>query len=238
MKDLHSHLLFGIDDGSKTKEESIELLKEASESGITDIVLTPHYIKDSKYNANNEKKNKLLKELKDELESNNIRVNLYLGNEVFIDEGIPELLNKEISSINNTKYILVELPLHYPCVRLDSFLYEIIKNGMIPIIAHPERYTTYYKNFEFFEDLIAKGCILQGNIGSLYKKYGKRSKNMLKYLLKRDMIHVLGCDAHHRGDFVYAKNVEKCLFKILKDKNKVNDLLENNFNKILNNQDI
>ena len=103
MKDLHSHILYGIDDGSKTLDESIAILRQAYNNGVTDIVLTPHYIKNSKYNATNQEKRKILRELKKELVNNNININLYLGNEVYItDESIS--LRKEISTINNSRY--------------------------------------------------------------------------------------------------------------------------------------
>ena len=112
MKDLHSHILMGIDDGSKSLEESLEILKKAEQAGITDIVLTPHYIKNSKYDANNQKKKKLLNELSKEARALGINVKLYLGNEVFIDNDIIKLIaSKKIAKINNTRYILIELPM-------------------------------------------------------------------------------------------------------------------------------
>ena len=80
MKDLHSHLLYGIDDGSISKEESIELLNKLYDAGVNEMVLTPHYIIGSNYSCNNINKSKLLKELQKET-----KVKLYMGNEVFID---------------------------------------------------------------------------------------------------------------------------------------------------------
>ena len=64
MKDLHTHILYDIDDGSNSLEESLEILKQASLNGVTDIVLTPHYVKGSKYSADNAQKKKLFNELK------------------------------------------------------------------------------------------------------------------------------------------------------------------------------
>ena len=110
MKDLHSHLLPGIDDGSNSMEESISLLKSAYESGITDMMLTPHYMYKTDYNCNNKKKEKLFKELKDELIKNNIPINIYLGNEIYINEDIIKLIKKgDIHTLNNTKYILTKI---------------------------------------------------------------------------------------------------------------------------------
>lgn len=236
MIDLHSHILNGIDDGSKTLEESIKILKEEAEFGITDVVLTPHYIRDSKYNANNKTKDSLFKTLKKEVEKEKIKINLYLGNEIYIDEGIPKLLSSEIKTINNTNYVLVELPLNHEYLMLDEVLNELACNNLKPIIAHPERYSCYQGNYAFFANLIENGCILQGNIGSLDGKYGKNAKKMLKNLLKRDMITVIGTDVHHSGSSILKVNVEKCLNKIIKDKKKVADLLYNNAEKILNSE--
>lgn len=238
MKDLHSHILYGIDDGSKSLDESLAILKKASIQGVTDIVLTPHYIKDSKFNTNNKDKKKILKELQTELKKRNIDINLYLGNEVYIDEDITTLLKKDISTINNSKYILIELPLNSKSLILDEVLYELNKENLIPIIAHPERYIRYYKDYDFFDKLLKKGCLFQANIGSLYGVYGRKSKKMIKALLKRNMIHFFGSDIHHEHSNFYEKNIEKDLLKVVKDVNLVEDLLINNTDKVLKNQDI
>lgn len=239
MKDLHSHILYGIDDGSKSLEESLVILKNAYKNGVTDIVLTPHYIKDSVYNTNKEKNQKLMDELKLKLKEIGVNLNLYLGNEVYIDEDIINLLRtNEISTINNSKYILIELPLNNESLILEEVIYELKKSGLVPIIAHPERYISYYNNFDFFSDLIDSGCLLQANIGSLYGKYGSKTKKMLKGLLKRDMIHFFGSDIHHKNSDIYEKNIQKDLLKILKDKKRVEDILMKNVDMVIKNQDI
>lgn len=238
MKDLHSHILYGIDDGSKTIEESIEILKKAKKQGVTDIVLTPHYIKDTSYQANNKEKNERLKTLKQELKKQKIKINLYLGNEVYIDEEIPSLLKEEISTINNSRYILIEFPLNRKSSMIDEVLYQLKQENLIPIIAHPERYLYYYKDYAFFEDLINQGCFFQANIASIYGFYGRKSKKMLKEMLKRNMIHFFGSDIHHKFQNIYEKDIEKVLLKILKDPKRVEDLLINNTTQVLKNKKI
>ena len=233
MIDIHSHILYGIDDGAKTVEESLNILKKAYSSGLTDIVLTPHFIINSKYNCNNKDKLVLLNKLRDELRKNNIDINLYLGNEVYIDEGISNLVYNDIALINGSKYMLIELPMNRKSTIINDVLYELSKKNIIPVIAHPERYTAYYKDYEFFYDLIEKGCLLQGNIGSLYGMYGIKAKRMIKGLLKRRMITVMGSDIHHDTSDIYSKNIEKDLLKFLKDSDYVNDILINNARCIL-----
>ena len=96
IKDLHSHILYGIDDGSKTIEESIQLLKEAEKKGIDEMILTPHYVDHSKYMCNNEEKAKIFKKLVNRAKKEKINIKLYLGNEIFFSRHILEFIkNKE-----------------------------------------------------------------------------------------------------------------------------------------------
>ena len=88
MKDLHNHILFGIDDGSNNIEESIKIIEEAEKNGYTDLILTPHYRKLENFTSDNKSKRKRFKKLKKELEERNINVNIYLGNEITLDEAI------------------------------------------------------------------------------------------------------------------------------------------------------
>ena len=237
MIDTHSHILFGIDDGSRTIEESINILKEASNNGIKDIILTPHYVPNSKYNCNNQDKHKLLNILKEELKKNNIDINLYLGNEVYLDLDISNLLENDIYTINGSKYMLIELPMNRKPDILDDVLYDLFELDIIPVIAHPERYIAYYKDYEFFQDLIDRGCLLQGNTGSLYNNYGIKAKRMLKGLLKKRMISILGSDIHHETSNIYEKNISKDLLKLLKDKSYVEDILVNNARNIISSKE-
>ena len=123
MVDLHSHILYGIDDGSKTLEESLEILNNAYTGGVTDIVVTPHFIKDSKYKANNKKKRELLDSLVKELKKNHIPLHLYLGNEVFIDEGLSKLLDKDIEDPWYTRdFDKVYNEIYEGCIKLINKL--------------------------------------------------------------------------------------------------------------------
>ena len=236
MIDLHSHILFGIDDGSKTLNESLEILKKAYTGGVTDIVLTPHFIKDSKYKANNQEKERLKEILEKELKKENININLYLGNEVFIDEGLPLLLDKEISTINGSNYLLIEFPLGNKSTIIEEVLDELDNAGIIPIIAHPERYLAYYKDYDFFYHLKERGCYLQSNIGSLSGHYGRKTKKMVKELLKRNLIDFFGSDIHHPHQDFYEQDIQKQLKRIVKDDTIIKGLLKENAKKVLENK--
>lgn len=233
MKDFHSHICYGIDDGSKTIEESITILKEARASGITDVFLTPHYIENTKFNANNKKKEKIKLALERKLKEENIDINLYLSNEVYINENIIKLLKKyEINTINNTNYILIELGMFKEIPQTKPILLELLKNDYIPVIAHPERYIYIDSKLEYIKELRNAGCLFQGNYQSLFGKYGSRAKKMLKKMLKEDLIDFLGSDIHHKEDFNLDK-LEKKLKKIVKSDEKVLKLLEGNVDKYI-----
>ena len=238
MKDLHSHLLPGIDDGCKDIGESITLLKAAREQGITDLVLTSHYMENTKYNANNEEKNKRFEELKEEAKKAGIEINLYLGNEVYMTENFQDLLKQqEITTINNSKYLLIEFPLGNMLYNSKEILYDLVVSGYVPILAHPERYRIFQRHPDHIDEYLRMGVLLQGNYKSLYGKYGKDAKKTLIYFLKNNKITFLASDCHHDKDFK-IKKLKKKLKSITKSDNMVEDLLENNFNKVILNENI
>ena len=229
MKDLHNHLLYGIDDGSKDLASSVKLLKEIKSEGVDEIIFTPHYIIGSEYNANNTKKMKLLKTLKTKT-----KIKVYLGNEVFLDNNIIEYIkNKEISTLNNSRYILIEFPINEKMSTAEIHLENLIRTGYVPIIAHPERY--HYYRLNDFEKFIEIGCLLQGNITSLINKYGKNCKHNLELLLKKDMIHLLGTDTHR-----ITFNIKECeaQLKELVSKTRYKELTKTNFDKVINDEEI
>lgn len=230
MRDLHSHILYGVDDGARVKEDSINMLKTLEKKGVTDVVVTPHYIIGTDYNSNNKVKKSILEELQKET-----NIKLYLGNEVYIDNNIYEnVLNGNISTINNSRYILIEFPLNYKLDNAKGIIFDLRNKGFIPIIAHPERYT--YMNVDDFKVYIDMGCLMQGNIMSLNNKYGYKVNRRLKKLIKIRYIHFLGTDIHHDMEF----NLDKLLKKVkgLLSSDEYLDICENNFKRVVNDLDI
>lgn len=222
MTDIHSHILFDVDDGSRTIDESIELLKKLNEIGFNNLILTPHYIQGSEYSSENKEKRKKLKMLETEIKKQNLNINIYLGNEIFINDNIYDLIkNNVIHTLNNTRYILVELPFHNQIVNLEDIIYELKIKGLIPIIAHPERYSYFQNNYKEIDRLREEGFLFQGNYASILGYYGKESQKLLKYMLKKQYIDYLGTDIH-RINKTYVidnfKKIEKNIIKITKEK--------------------
>ena len=218
MTDVHSHILFGIDDGSRTISESVELLKKLKSVGFNNVILTPHFILDSTYNSNYEANIKIYNELKERLINENIDINIYLGNEIFIDKNVPTLLEKNIiTSLNGTKYVLVEFPMHNKLLNIEDILYEIRSKGYEVVIAHPERYDAFKEDYSIVDTLREDGFLFQSNYSSILGYYGKDSIKLLKYMLKRHYIDFLGTDIH-RIEKTYVidnfKKIEKHIIKV------------------------
>jgi len=160
-----------------------------------------------------------------------------MNNEVMIDKDISKLIsNDEISTINNTKYVLVELPMHFENPNSEKMIFDLIRHGYIPVLAHPERYDYVQDDLSKLNVFIDMGCILQGNYLSLFGKYGEDSKKTLKKLLKEKKIHILASDIHRPSTDYRIKKLKKKLKWFLKDKKYTSDLLENNFMKIINDE--
>ena len=211
--DIHTHILPGVDDGASTIEESLEIIDYLKKMGITDIVLTSHYIKNTAYQSNRAEREEILKQL--ETEASKMDVHLYLGNEVYLSDDIIDLLEKnEIVTLNDTKYMLIELPLTGYLNNLSNILCKLTDYGIRPIIAHPERYHFLQKNKRRVRELLEFNCLLQCNIDSITGKYGKKAKKLMKWLLKEDLVSFLATDTH----YVEKKKHLKKSFKKLKRK--------------------
>lgn len=237
MTDIHSHILFDVDDGSSNIDESIALLKELENIGFENIILTPHYIEDSHYKVNhyrvsNDVKRERFKILVEEVKKNNIDINLFLGNEIFISNDIVELVDKdEIHPLADTNYLLIEFPFHTKLLNLEDTLYEIENRGYIPIIAHPERYTYFHDNYKLVDNLKREGLLFQCNYSSILGYYGKEAQKLFKYMLKKGYVDYLGTDIHHIDKKHVVDNFPKILKKIKKYAG------EDNYNRIVENCD-
>ena len=229
MIDIHSHLLYGIDDGSKSIDESIMIINNLNKIGIKDIILTPHYINGSSYVSSRKNNLDLINNLKEELKKRNIDTNLYLGNEIYIDEDIKELIKKEeISSLNDTKYLLIELPMSGEKENYIDIFLELIELGYTVVLAHPERYISIQKDYKLIYELIEIGVLLQPNIGSILGDYGKNAKKVFKKLLKDDFVTFLGTDIHHdKKDYSFLEKAKSKIKKYVNEE-KLNEILYKN----------
>ena len=204
MIDFHTHILPNIDDGSRSIDETFNLIKEAKEVGFDGIILTSHYIENF-YETDVPEREVWVKAISENLGAKGIDTDLYLANEIYISENMMGLLEqRKASTINNSCYVLFELPLNEEPLNLYDVIYSLQENKLIPILAHPERYSFVQKEPELIYDLIEKGCLMQANYGSIIGQYGVKAEYIVKKFLENNMIHFLGSDVH-RQNSIYPK---------------------------------
>lgn len=192
MIDIHCHILPGLDDGASNFIEALEMIKTAEREGISHIVATPHCIDNF-----NEDVFSMLTNLKEVAASQGCNIELLAGSEIYITPALLQMVKeKKVICLNNSKYILVELPMYdMPLYTLDV-LYELRLIGIVPIIAHPERYKYVISNPSIIKDLIDAGALCQVNSGSITGRYGKAIEKTVHILFKHNMVHFVASDAH------------------------------------------
>ncbi len=233
MIDIHSHVLPGIDDGAETLEHSLRVIRECVKNGVTDIIVTPHYMNETVYMSPCSENVKILNGLRKAVQAENIAVNLYLGNEIYIDDNLLALLKaKKITTLAGGKYLLIELPLNEEFPNYEEHFKDLIDRGFEVILAHPERYLIIQKDYEIAKRLRAMGVLFQCNMGSLIGSYGKREKKLVKKLAKDKMIFAFASDVHHRRGDVYWQKAYKKMTKFYSEK-EIKQLLVSNPKKIL-----
>ena len=199
MIDVHSHILPEIDDGSRSMEETIEMIKQAKEAGFETIISTSHYM-EGYYEADARQRTNLIARVKRKLKALDIEINIYPGSEIYISENTSNLIKKkEASALRNSKYVLFEFPLNAKPANMKDLIYDIQKNKRIPILAHPERYSFIQEEPELLNELIQIGVLMQVNYSSFVGRYGSHAQTLAKKMLKCNMIHFLGSDAHRQN---------------------------------------
>ena len=209
MIDFHTHILPNIDDGSKSIEETFNLISEAEKAGFDGIILTSHYI-EGYYETDTPEREVWLKAISENLRPKGINTNLYLANEIYLTENIMSLLEQgKASTINNTCYVLFEMPLNNEPLNLYDVVYSLQENKLIPILAHPERYSFIQQEPELVYDLIQKGCLMQANYGSILGQYGRKAKFIVEKFFENNYFYKEG-----KTYLEIEKNKDNCFLKI------------------------
>lgn len=234
MIDIHSHIISGIDDGSKNETMSLEMLKISENCGVKSIVATPHFMIgrfDCEYNSVKEEVHKL-KELAKE---NNIEIEIYYGQEVYYSKDLIKYYNDNlIGTINGTRYMLIELPmLDFNLDEVINSIYELQIRNIAPIIAHAERYKPFIKNPALINSLIDEGYLFQLNTGSLIGQFGKDVKKTAELYMQNGIYSFIGSDAHRdRG-----RSTDLTDFIDLVDEEIIEELKENSY-KMLQDEEV
>ncbi len=197
MVDIHSHIIFDVDDGPKSFEESIEMLKAASAEGITKIISTSHAYH-PQYHADAEIIKERIATLQQVLIEQDIPLTLYIGQEVRIHEHICQHLDEGAAlTLADSNYLLLELPSHGVPKYTFDMVNKLVEKNITPIIAHPERNKGIAEKPELLTRLIRQGALSQVTAGSVAGHFGKSMQRTALDLIDAQLVHSYGSDVHN-----------------------------------------
>lgn len=220
--DIHSHLIFDIDDGAKTESDTLFLTKSLIDFGTEYFITTPHTIQFVWENS----KETILEKHKTShkiLQENNINVGFKVASEYLIDESFVNRFKTETLLTLKDNYVLIEMSYINAPLQLYEIIFDLQVAGYIPLLAHPERYNFYYNNYAEYQKLKKAGCLFQLNLLSTVGYYGEQVFKVAKKLLAEGMYDFSGTDTHHQN---HIKAFENRI--LIKDLNPLKEIIKNN----------
>jgi protein-tyrosine phosphatase len=195
--DIHSHLLPGIDDGVKSFEETVYILKILQNLGYKKVITTPHVMSDHYPNSDKGILQKL-EETRAYVYKHDINIELDAAAEYYLDENLLNRLSKNENLLTfGDNYLLFETSFFSKPAFLEEAIFNMNARGYRPILAHPERYDYLYGNKKLIEKLKDMGLLFQMNMLSLFGFYSIETKKFAIKLLKENMIDFIGTDCHN-----------------------------------------
>ncbi|KDR94666.1 protein-tyrosine phosphatase [Peptoclostridium litorale DSM 5388] len=196
MIDMHCHILPGVDDGSKSLEESVEMAKIAYADGIRHIINTSHYHTEADY-VTGKRLLEIASEFNAVLGNLGIGVRVQVGNELYFNEGLMKALDEGgFYTLAGSRYVLVEFRPDKVPEDIAEVAYEFSIRGYVPIVAHVERYAQVLGDMGMAKRMIEAGFLLQVNSRSLLGKRGTPVFDFCEHAVKNRMIHFVASDAH------------------------------------------
>lgn len=215
--DMHSHLLPGIDDGSKDLDQSIGMINHFAEMGYKKLIMTPHIMEDFYKNTPEIIKEKL-DLVREEVKKYKIDIELEAAAEYYFDETLIEKIkNKEVLTFGDN-HVLFEFSFGQEPRNISSLLFEFKVNNYKPILAHYERYPYYHNNPEKIREYRDNGILIQLNLLSLTGHYGPAVEKMAKYLVDNKLVDFVGSDCHRIEHLqILEANAKNIYFEKLHD---------------------
>lgn len=215
--DIHSHILPGIDDGSKNVKESLDLISEMKGLGFSKIIGTPHTYRNL-YNNTNESITNSFNLIKSKHTQD---LNISFASEYFIDENlIKQAENKSLLTLKSN-YVLIETGFKFMPLNIFEVIFQLQLNGYRAVLAHPERY--HFFSMKDFLKLKKNGVLFQINMFSLIGYYGESTLSLANKLLKNNMINYIGSDIHNLQQLsLFEKKIKTSM------SNKILKTIENN----------
>jgi len=196
MIDMHLHILPGVDDGPETMQEALALARVLVQEGIRAAIATPHYNDEFPRRSAAEIRRRVY-QMQCELDCHAIQLQLFAGHEALIKPGlIEDIQSGWLATLNGSRYLLLELWNSSWLPVTERVLFELRAYGLIPIIAHPERYRAIQKDPERLAALVRQGVLAQLTASSLIGMQGNTVRRCAETLLKKGLISYIASDAH------------------------------------------
>ena len=236
MVDMHTHILYNVDDGADSVETAMSMLQAAVREGITDIIATPHSFH-PQYDVPASEVLKQVAYLNSQLNKQGIELTVHTGQEVrLVEDLLEKIAGNEAITLANSKYLLLELPSSTVPKYTKDIVLALQTKGIIPIIAHPERNKAIAERPSKLEELVREGAMAQITAGSLAGHFGKSIQKLSLDLVRANLIHTYGSDAHNLTTRPFLFDAGLAYLEKNKQYLAVEMLLENNA-RILDNKD-
>jgi len=200
MIDLHCHLLPGIDDGAKTMDDALEMVRLAIENGIHKVVATPH-ITPGHYDNDIHSITDVFNRFSNTVKQHHLDFELAMAAEIRLDPNILVMFETDtlpyLGELDGMKVMLLEFP--HETIPLGAFdmVKWLVRQGVLPVIAHPERNKSVIKDYKIIKPFVDSGCLLQITAASIQGIFGSAPKNTGKKLLKSGWVSIIASDAHN-----------------------------------------
>lgn len=196
MIDTHLHILPGVDDGPETIQEALALARALVQEGIHSAIVTPHY-NDEFVQRSAAEIQERVNELQQALERFSIPLRLFVGHEALIKpELVQDIQTGQLATLNHSRYLLLELWYSTWLPETEQVIFELQAYGIVPVIAHPERYRAIQQDPTRLAALVRQGVLAQLTASSLIGMQGNTARRCAEVLLKRGLIHCIASDAH------------------------------------------
>lgn len=199
MIDLHSHYLFNVDDGARTIEDTLDMLRTAAADGVTRMVATPHQRHPAGYHVEPDLARVRMAEVEAAVVREGIAIDLGLAAEIHFSEGIPEGIKAGtlLPYSEDGRYFLFELPVTTIPGNIKEVIFSIQMAGHFPVLAHPERNFEVVANPKIVLELRDRGVLMQLTAQSILGKFGRKTEKACRKLLKWGVVDIIASDAHN-----------------------------------------
>ena len=243
MIDIHSHIVFDVDDGPSTIEESLALIGESYRQGVRTIVSTSHRRRDL-FKTSEEKIFANFKQVKAAAEAKYEDLTILYGGELYYNNALLDKLEQhKVPRMADTQFALIEFSMATPWKEIHEAVNKVLMLGVTPIIAHIERYNALENNEDRVRELINMGCYTQVNSAHVLKPrlFGDKNrvfKKRARYFLEKNLVHIVASDMHNLGPRPpYMDQARDIITRDFGDR-RAFDLFEGNAKTLLENKDL